>query len=92
MASMGGVVTISGLGAYHGSKFALLGLGDTLAQVLALLGIKVTSVMPGVYRSDCEAAHYPRRNDPSPTMIGFLRIAMKSIGAILRRSGASCWT
>ena len=52
MASMGGVATFPGLGAYHGSKFALLGMSDTLAQELKPLGIRVTSVLPGVYRSD----------------------------------------
>jgi NAD(P)-dependent dehydrogenase (short-subunit alcohol dehydrogenase family) len=50
--SMGATVTFPGLGAYHGSKFALQGLGDTLAQEIAPFGIRVTSVQPGVYRSD----------------------------------------
>ncbi len=52
VSSMGGVVTFPGLGAYHASKFALQGLGDTLAQELAPFGIRVTSVLPGVFRSD----------------------------------------
>ena len=52
VASMGSVVTFPGLGAYHASKFALLGIGDTLAQELEPLGIHVTSIMPGLYRSD----------------------------------------
>lgn len=52
MASMGGMVAFPGLGAYHATKFALLGLNDTLRQEVAALGIKVTAVLPGVYRSD----------------------------------------
>ena len=52
MTSMGATVTFPGLGAYHGSKFALQGLGDALAEEVAPLGIRVTSVQPGVYRSD----------------------------------------
>lgn len=52
MSSMGGVVAFPGLGAYNSSKFALLGLGDALAQELAPLGIHVTTVQPGVFRSD----------------------------------------
>ena len=52
ISSMGGTVTFPGLGAYHGSKFALQGLGDTLAQEVAPFGIRVTSVQPGLYRSD----------------------------------------
>ena len=52
MVSMGGIVTFPGLGAYHGSKFALLGLNDALAQEVGPLGIAVMAVLPGVYRSD----------------------------------------
>lgn len=52
MSSMGGVVTFPGLGAYNSSKFAILGLGDALAQEVAPLGIHVTTVQPGVFRSD----------------------------------------
>ena len=52
LASMGSVITFPGLGAYHVAKFALLGLGDTLAKEVAGLGIKVTSVMPGVFSTD----------------------------------------
>ena len=52
MTSMGATVTFPGLGAYHGSKFALQGLGDALAQEVAPFGIRVTAVQPGVYRSD----------------------------------------
>ena len=52
MTSMGATVAFPGLGAYHGSKFALQGLGDALAEEVAPFGIRVTSVQPGVYRSD----------------------------------------
>ena len=50
--SQGGVITFPGLGAYHGSKFALLGMNDALAQEVGPLGIRVTAILPGVYRSD----------------------------------------
>ena len=52
ISSMGGVITFPGLGAYHGSKFAILGLSDALAQEVQALGVHVISVLPGVYRSD----------------------------------------
>lgn len=52
ISSMGGVVTYPGLGAYHGSKFALLGIGDMLAKEVAPLGVHVTTVQPGFFRSD----------------------------------------
>lgn len=50
--SMGGVVTFPANGAYHGAKFALLGMTDTLAKEVGPLGIAVTSVLPGLYDTD----------------------------------------
>ena len=52
IASMGGVITFPGIGAYHGSKFAMLGLTDALAKEVAPLGICVTSVLPGLFDTD----------------------------------------
>lgn len=52
VASMGGVISFPGLGAYHGTKFAVLGFSDALAQELAPLGIHVTSVLPGLFDTD----------------------------------------
>ncbi len=37
-----------GLGAYDRSTFAILGRGDALAQELAPLGIRVTTVQPAI--------------------------------------------
>ena len=50
--SMGGVITFPTNGAYHGAKFALLGMSDTLAKEVAPFGIAVTSVLPGMYDTD----------------------------------------
>jgi NAD(P)-dependent dehydrogenase (short-subunit alcohol dehydrogenase family) len=50
--SMGGEVTSPGLGYYHGAKYALEGIMDTLGQEVAGLGIHVTSVEPGSFRVD----------------------------------------
>ena len=50
--SMGGIVTFPGLGAYHGSKFALEGISETLAKEVAAFGIKVTAVEPGAFRTE----------------------------------------
>ncbi len=52
VSSMGGIVTFPGIGAYHGSKFAILGLSDTLAQEVAQFGIHVTAILPGSFSSD----------------------------------------
>ncbi|WP_430365416.1 oxidoreductase [Trinickia sp. NRRL B-1857] len=50
--SMGGYMTLPGLSAYHGTKFALEGISESLAREVADLGIKVTAVAPGAFRTD----------------------------------------
>lgn len=50
--SMGGVVTFPANGAYHAAKFAMLGLTDALAQEVAPFGVRVTSILPGLYDTD----------------------------------------
>ena len=53
--SVSGHAAWAGTGIYCASKFALEGLGETLAQELAPLGIKVTNVAPGGLRTDYAA-------------------------------------
>ena len=50
--SMGGFVTVPGLGFYSGSKFALEGISETLTQEVAPFGIRVTALAPGQFRTD----------------------------------------
>lgn len=50
--SMGGIITLPGLSYYHGSKFALEGISETLAKEVKDLGIKVTAIEPGGFRTD----------------------------------------
>ena len=50
--SMGGLRAFPGLSAYHGTKYALEGIADSLRMELAPLGIKVTSVEPGSFRTE----------------------------------------
>jgi NAD(P)-dependent dehydrogenase (short-subunit alcohol dehydrogenase family) len=50
--SMGGLITLPGLGFYHASKFALEGLSETLGKEVKDLGIHVTAVEPGSFRTD----------------------------------------
>lgn len=52
MSSMGGIVTFPAVGFYHMTKFAVEGLSETLAQEAAPLGIGVTVVEPGGFRTD----------------------------------------
>jgi NAD(P)-dependent dehydrogenase (short-subunit alcohol dehydrogenase family) len=50
--SMGGLITMPGTGFYHASKFALEGLSETLGKEVKDLGIHVTAVEPGSFRTD----------------------------------------
>ena len=50
--SMGGLITFPGLAYYHGSKFALEGISETLAKEVKDFGIAVTAVEPGGFRTD----------------------------------------
>jgi len=52
ISTIGGVVAFPNLGGYHASKWALEGLTESLAQEVALFGIKVTLVEPGGYATD----------------------------------------
>jgi NAD(P)-dependent dehydrogenase (short-subunit alcohol dehydrogenase family) len=50
--SMGGIITLPGLSYYHGSKFALEGISESLGKEVRELGIKITAIEPGGFRTD----------------------------------------
>jgi len=50
--SMGGFITMPGIAAYHASKFALEGFSESLGKEVRHLGIRVTAVAPGSFRTD----------------------------------------
>ncbi|EJN07857.1 short-chain dehydrogenase of unknown substrate specificity [Herbaspirillum sp. YR522] len=50
--SMGGHATMPGIAYYCGSKFALEGISEALGKELKPLGIDVTAVAPGSFRTD----------------------------------------
>jgi len=52
ISSMGGLVGFPGVGYYNASKFAVEGLSEALAREVAPLGIRVTVVEPGPFRTD----------------------------------------
>jgi len=51
MSSMGGQMSFAGFSAYSGTKFALEGLSEALADEAAEFGIKVLIVEPGAFRT-----------------------------------------
>ncbi|MFT4134731.1 oxidoreductase [Labrys sp. (in: a-proteobacteria)] len=52
ISSLGGLVAFAATGYYHATKFAVEALSESLAQEVAPLGIKVTIVEPGAFRTD----------------------------------------
>lgn len=50
--SMGGFITMPGIAYYCGSKFALEGISEALGKEVAALGVRVTAVAPGSFRTD----------------------------------------
>ncbi len=52
MSSMAGYTPLPGIAYYAGSKFALEGITGVLAKEVDALGIKVTAIAPGSFRTD----------------------------------------
>jgi NAD(P)-dependent dehydrogenase (short-subunit alcohol dehydrogenase family) len=50
--SMGGFITMPGISFYCGSKFALEGISEALGKELSDLGIRVTALAPGQFRTE----------------------------------------
>ena len=50
--SMAGYMSMPGIAYYSGSKFALEGISEALAQEVKGLGIKVTAIAPGSFRTE----------------------------------------
>jgi NAD(P)-dependent dehydrogenase (short-subunit alcohol dehydrogenase family) len=60
--SIAGRAPGAGSALYAAAKFALEGLSASLAQEVAPLGIKVTAVAPGAFRTDFLSAHSIRKS------------------------------
>jgi NAD(P)-dependent dehydrogenase (short-subunit alcohol dehydrogenase family) len=50
--AIGGLCTFPGLGAYHGTKFAMPVMNDSLVKEVGPLGLRVTAGLPGAYGTD----------------------------------------
>ncbi|RWR03936.1 short-chain dehydrogenase [[Pantoea] beijingensis] len=62
ISSIAGIAPNSGSGLYSAAKFAVEGMSQALAQEVAPLGIHVTLVEPGAFRTDFLSAHSLRRS------------------------------
>jgi NADP-dependent 3-hydroxy acid dehydrogenase YdfG len=52
LSSIGGVVASPGIGFYNATKFSVEGISESLAAELAPLGVRVTIIEPGPFRTD----------------------------------------
>lgn len=60
--SMAGLAALPGIAYYCGSKFALEGISESLAQEVASFGIQVTALAPGSFRTEWAGRSMVRAN------------------------------
>lgn len=82
--SIAGLNGFPGVGVYNGSKFALEGIGEALHHEVKHLGIRVTNIEPGPFRTDWagRSANYYGHE-----LKDYEETAVKNIEAIARVSG-----
>ena len=64
--SVAGRAPMAGSGTYAATKSALEGLSQSLAHEVAPLGIRVTAVAPGAFRTDFLSSHSIRKSPAAP--------------------------
>ncbi len=82
ISSHGGFKAFPGFGIYNASKFALEGFSEALAMEVAPLGIKVTIVEPGPFRTNFAGSSFKQANATIEDYIstaGTFRARMKQI-------------
>jgi NAD(P)-dependent dehydrogenase (short-subunit alcohol dehydrogenase family) len=80
ISSVNGVMPVSGGSAYTGTKFALDGMSEALADEVAHLGIHVTIVEPGAFRTDFNTRSL-RWAEPMPDYAEFREPALAEFEA-----------
>jgi len=82
ISSQSGVKAVAGFGIYNASKFALEGASEALAAEVAPLGIKLTLVEPGPFRTNFASSSFAqaaRQIDDYETTSGAFRNRMEQI-------------
>ena len=82
ISSHGGIKAFAGFGIYNASKFALEGFSEALQQEVAPLGIKVTIVEPGPFRTNFAASGLPeaaKEIDAYAATAGTFRSKLKGV-------------
>jgi len=84
LSSIGGLVGLPGFGIYNATKFAVEGLSEALAAEVAPLGIGVTIVEPGPFRTDFLASSLVMTNK---TLSDYAATAGKTRTGATERNG-----
>lgn len=84
VSSVGGLIGFPGIGFYNATKFAVEGLSEALAKEVAALGIKVTVVAPGPFRTDWAGRSLKTPKNP---IAAYAETAGARRAAIQNRSG-----
>lgn len=84
VSSLGGLRAFAGFGYYHASKFALEGLSESLSLEVAPLGIQVTLVEPGDFKTDF--ASRSAKENPKP-LADYAATAGQNIANLKKLSG-----
>jgi len=82
--SIAGLNGFPGVGIYNGSKFALEGIGEALAGEVRHLGIKVTNVEPGPFKTEWAG---PSATFGERTIPDYAESAYKNMDDIANRHG-----
>ena len=67
ISSVGGFVGVPGFGIYNGTKFAVEGISEALAEEVEPLGIRVTIVESGAFRTDWAGARWQQHRRSKTT-------------------------
>ncbi|HKB92454.1 MAG TPA: oxidoreductase [Opitutaceae bacterium] len=80
--SIGGRIAVPGLSGYHAAKFAVEGFSEALAQEIKPLGLKLTIVEPGGFRTDWAGSSmaYAKSIEAYSATVGAIRGYMQTHG------------
>jgi NAD(P)-dependent dehydrogenase (short-subunit alcohol dehydrogenase family) len=85
ISSHGGVKAFAGFGIYNASKFALEGFSEALALELAPLGVRLTIVEPGPFRTNFAGGSFglaDRKIDDYNSTAGVFRTKIKAVDGL----------